>query len=94
MPVKQNTIISYFDGPTIVSAAGYCVHEGKFTELVDLFDQPFWDMVREKASLKTYEMRQQGFYGPAMAGMDELEYTGVVQILKGLDKKFTIRKSK
>lgn len=94
MPVKQNTIISYFDGPTIVSAAGYCVHEGKLTELVDLFDHPFWDMVREKASVKTYEMRQQGFYGPAMAGMDELEYTGVVENLKRLEKKFSIRKSK
>src|SRR3989338_6071772 len=94
MPVKQNSIISFFDGPTIVSAAGYCVHEGKLTEAVDLFDQPFWDTIRTKAAEKTYEMRQQGFYGPAMAGMDELEYTGVVQILKGLDKKFTIRKSK
>lgn len=94
MPVKQNTIISYFDGPTIASAAGYCVHEGKFTEAVDLFDQPFWDMIREKASQKTFEMRQQGFYGPAMAGMDELEYTGVVDNLKRLNSKFTVRKAK
>ncbi len=94
MPVKQNTIISYFDGPTIVSAAGYCVHEGILTEAVDFFDQPFWDVIREKASVKTLEMRQQGFYGPAMAGMDELEYTGVVEILKRLGSKFTIRKHK
>lgn len=92
MPVKQNSIISYFDGPTIVSCAGYCVHEGKLTEAVDLFDQPFWDMVRNKAAKKTLEMRAQGFYGPAMAGMDELEYTGVVENLKRLDTKFTIRK--
>lgn len=94
MPVKQNTIVSYFDGPTIVSAAGFCVHDGKLTESVDLFDQPFWDVIREKASLKTLEMRSQGFYGPAMAGMDELEYTGVVEILKRLESKFTIRKAK
>lgn len=94
MPVKQNSIISYFDGPTIISAAGYCVHEGKLTEAVDLFDQPFWDVIREKASLKTLEMRAQGFYGPAMAGMDELEYTGVVENLKRLKEKFTVRKSK
>lgn len=91
MPVKQGSIISYFDGPTIVSAAGYCVHEGKLTEAVDYFDQPFWDVVREKAAKKTLEMRSQGFYGPAMAGMDELEYTGVVENLKRLDEKFTIR---
>jgi len=94
MPVKQNTIISYFDGPTIVSAAGYCVHEGKLTEAVDLFDQPFWDTIREKASLKTLEMRAQGFYGPAMAGMDELEYTGVMENLKRLGSKFVVRGKK
>jgi len=94
MPVKQNSIISYFDGPTIMSAAGYCVHEGKLTEAVDYFDQPFWDVIREKASLKTLEMRSQGFYGPAMAPMDELEYTGVMQNLKRLDEKFVLRKHK
>lgn len=90
MPVAQNTIISFFDGPTIVSAAGYCVHDGKLTEAVDLFDQPFWDTIREKAAQKTLDIRAQGFYGPAMAGMDELEYTGVVENLKRLDEKFKI----
>lgn len=94
MPVKQNSIISYFDGPTIMSAAGYCVHEGKLTEAVDYFDQPFWDTVREKASLKTLEIRAQGFYGPSMAGMDELEYTGVMENLKRLGEKFVVRNSK
>lgn len=92
MPVKQNSIISYFDGPTIMSAAGYCVHNGKLTEAVDYFDQPFWDVIREKASLKTLEIRAQGFYGPSMSGMDELEYTGVMENLKRLDTKFVIRK--
>jgi fructose 1,6-bisphosphate aldolase/phosphatase len=91
MPVKQNSIISYFDGPTIMSAAGYCVHEGKLTESVDLFDQPFWDLIRTKAAQKTLDIRAQGFYGPSMAGMDELEYTGVVQNLKRIDKNFTVR---
>ena len=91
MPVKQNSIVSYFDGPTIISAAGYCVHEGKLTESVDLFDQPFWDYVRNKAAEKTLAIRAQGFYGPSMAAMDELEYTGVVENLKRLDAKFTLR---
>ena len=91
MPVVQNSIISYFDGPTIMSAAGYCVHEGKLTEAVDYFEQPFWDVIREKATLKTLEMRAQGFYGPSMAGMDELEYTGVMENLKRLDAKFEVR---
>lgn len=92
MPVKQNSIISYFDGPTIMSAVGYCVHEGKLTEAVDFFDQPFWDLIREKAAQKTLDLRAQGFYGPAMAPMDELEYTGVMENLKRLDTKFEISK--
>jgi fructose 1,6-bisphosphate aldolase/phosphatase len=92
MPVKQNSIISYFDGPTIMSAAGYCVHDGKLTEAVDYFDQPFWDVIRDRASLKTLEIRSQGFYGPSMAAMDELEYTGVMENLKRINQKFEIRK--
>lgn len=94
MPVKQNSTISYFDGPTIMSAAGMCIHEGKFTEVVDLFDHPFWDFVRNRAADKTYEMRKQGFFNPAMGPMEELEYTGVMETLKKLDQEFTLRKKK
>lgn len=94
MPCKLGAIISFFDGPAIVTAAGMCVHNGKLTEYVDLFDQPFWDTIREKASRKTYEIREQGFFGAAMAPMEELEYTGVVERIKDLDKKFIIRKVK
>jgi len=32
-----------------------------------------------------------GFFGAAMAPMEELEYTGVVDRIKELDKKFSIR---
>jgi len=94
MPVKQNSIISFFDGPTIIAAAGYCVHEGKLTGPVDLFDQPFWETIQVKASEKTLSIRAQGYFSPAMAGMDELEYTGVVENLKRLDEKFVIRGEK
>lgn len=91
MPVKLNSSVSYFDGPPVVSAAGLCVHEGKLTEPVDLFDHPAWDRVREKAMDKALSLREQGFFGAAMLGMDELEYTGVVERLKSLDKRFKIR---
>lgn len=92
MPCKLGSIISFFDGPAIVTAAGLCVHNGKFTESVDLFDQPFWDVVRNKASEKMLHIRDQGFFGAAMAPMEELEYTGVVERIKKLDKKFSIRR--
>lgn len=92
MPVKLNSQISYFDGPAIVSAAGFCVHHGKLTEPVDLFDHPFWDYIREKAAKKTLAIREQGFFGAAMLGLGELEYTGITERLKTLEKKFVIRK--
>ncbi len=91
MPVTLNTGISYFDGPPIVSCAGFCVHNGKLTEPIDAFVQPFWNTVREHVSNKAMEMRRQGFVGAAMLPMSELEYTGILEKLKVLDKRFTIR---
>jgi fructose 1,6-bisphosphate aldolase/phosphatase len=91
MPVKLNSSVSFFDGPPIVSCAAFCVHEGKFTEAVDAFDHPFWDWVRDNASAKAAEIRQQGFSGPAMLPYSELEYGGVVEKLGRLDKRFAVR---
>jgi len=94
MPVTLNTGISYFDGPPIVSCAGFCVHQGKLTEPVDGFVQSFWDTVRDRVSNKAFEMRRQGFVGTAMLPMSELEYTGIAEKLKALDKRFVIRPAK
>ena len=91
MPVKLNSTISFFDGPAIVSGAGFCIHNGKFTEVVDLFDHPFWDWVRNNVSAKAAEIRMQGFSGPAMLPMSELEYGGVVEKMSELDKRFDVR---
>ncbi|MBW1839333.1 MAG: fructose 1,6-bisphosphatase [Deltaproteobacteria bacterium] len=88
MPVKLNTPISFFDGPPIVSCAAFCVHDGRFTEPVDAFDHPYWDWVRNKVSKKASDIREQGFSGPAMLPYSELEYGGIVDILKRLDARF------
>ncbi len=92
MPVKLNSGVSFFDGPPVVSCGGFCVHHGKFTEVVDLFDHPFWDWVRNNAARKAAEIRMQGFSGPAMLPYSELEYGGVVEKMGQLDKRFTVRK--
>ena len=94
MPVKLFTSISYWDGPCIVSGAAINVQKGKFTDPHDVFEHPFWDYIRDRASEKFLELRRQGFFGPAMVGMNELEYTGVVDQLKELDKLFKVRDSK
>jgi fructose 1,6-bisphosphate aldolase/phosphatase len=92
MPVGLNSGISYFDGPPVVSCAAFAMHEGKFTEAVDAFGHPFWDTVRENVSNKAIDMRRQGFFGAAMLPMSELEYTGIMEKLQELDKRFTVRK--
>jgi fructose 1,6-bisphosphate aldolase/phosphatase len=92
MPVPVNTCISYFDGPPIVSCTGFCIHNGRLTEPIDGFAQPFWNTVRDRVSAKAMEMRRQGFVGTAMLPMAELEYTGIVEKLAELDKRFSIRK--
>jgi fructose 1,6-bisphosphate aldolase/phosphatase len=91
MPVCQDSGISYFDGPPCVSAAAYSVHEGRLTGPLDAFAHPFWDAVRTRAAEKAVEMRRQGFFGPAMLPMGELEYTGIVEKLKELDGRFRVR---
>lgn len=94
MPVKKNSPISYFDGPPVVSCLAFCVKDGKLTEAADAFDQPYWDYVRQRVAKKAEEIRKQGFFGPAMLPMSELEYTGVMETLEELEKKFVIRKQK
>jgi len=90
MPVPVNTGISYFDGPPIVSCSGFCVHNQMLTERVDNFAQPFWNEVRDHVTKKSIEMRRQGFFGAAMLPMSELEYTGIVEKMKVLEKRFAV----
>ncbi|HID30990.1 MAG TPA: fructose 1,6-bisphosphatase [Desulfobacterales bacterium] len=91
MPVKRNTTVSYFDGPPIVSCMAFCVHNGKLTHPADAFDHPFWDCVRDKASRKAYELREQGFSGMAMLPYSELEYGGIVKKMEKLEPMFEVR---
>ncbi len=88
MPVKTGCGTSFFDGPPIVTAAAFCVQKGKFTEPVDCFEHPYWDHVRDKVARKAAGLREQGFSGAAMLPYSELEYGGIVEKMKKLDRKF------
>jgi fructose 1,6-bisphosphate aldolase/phosphatase len=91
MPVPLETGTSYFDGPPLVSCAAFAEHGGTLTEPLDAFAHPFWGEVREQVARKAIDMRRQGFFGAAMLPMNELEYTGIMEKLKGLDGRFAIR---
>ncbi|MDH4223988.1 MAG: fructose-1,6-bisphosphate aldolase/phosphatase [candidate division Zixibacteria bacterium] len=92
MPVKANSTISFFDGPPVVSAQAFSMRDGILTEPADAFDQPFWNYVRSAVSQKAIDIRRQGFSGCAMLPYSELEYGGIVEKLKVLDKKFVVKK--
>jgi fructose 1,6-bisphosphate aldolase/phosphatase len=94
MPVPLGTGTSYFDGPPLVTCAGFCVRDGKLTEAVDNFAHPFWNTVRDSAAKKSLDMRRQGFFGAAMLPMAELEYTGIVEKINALDARFHVRAPK
>jgi len=93
-PSRLYTDISYFDGPPVVTGAAFCVHNGILTEPADVFANPFWDSVRAKAAEKSVYIREQGFSGAAMLGMDELEYGGIVEKLTVLEKRFKVKETK
>lgn len=68
------------------------MHNGQLTEAVDCFDQPYWNYIRRQIAQKAQDIRRQGFFGPAMLPMDELQYTDIYPTLKNLEKKFNIKK--
>lgn len=92
MPVPLHSGISYFDGPPVVSCAAFCVNEGKLTEPQDVFAHPFWNRIRDRVADKAVDMRRQGFFGAAMQPMDELEYTGIKEMLAAIEPRFTQRR--
>lgn len=92
MPVPINTPASTFFCCPMVSGLGFSMHEGILTHPSDLFAEPFWNAVRDHIADKAIEMRKQGFFGPAMLPMSELEYGGIVARLRRLEDEFVVVK--
>lgn len=46
--------------------------------------------MRDQVSLKAVEMRRQGFFGPAMWDISELEYGGTAARLQRLETEFVV----
>ncbi|MDR7393627.1 MAG: fructose-1,6-bisphosphatase [Armatimonadota bacterium] len=93
MPVPINTAASTYFCCPMVSALGFSLHEGRLSQPVDLFSDPFWGTVRDRVAEKAMEMRKQGFFGPAMLPYSELEYGGIVARMERLENEFIVRES-
>ena len=64
--------------------------EGTLSEGVDMFGNDVWDFTRLKAQRKVDELRQQGFVGPVMSPIQELEYGAFRDSLTDLEIKFEL----
>ena len=94
LPVPINTAVN---GPychPICSALAFSMSaNGKFADnRVDLFAGPAWDEARRRSQEKALEMRKQGFFGAAMAGVTEIAYTGLIDTHNALETDFRVRK--
>jgi fructose 1,6-bisphosphate aldolase/phosphatase len=92
MPVPINTAVA---GPycvPLIACMAYSVNDaGKLSAGVDVFGNPVWDATRLKAQRKADEMRRQGFVGPAMLPIQELEYSAFRHSLAELEARFTLQ---
>lgn len=79
---------SRFDGPPRVIAAGFQLANGKLIGPRDHFDDPAFDMAREKANEVADYMRTHGPFEPHRLPLDEMEYTTLPQVKKKLEGRF------
>ena len=97
MPLMPIGIDSPVTGPyclPIVSCMAYSVtKDGELSDGLDVFGGEAWDETRLRAQRKAYEIRQQGFVGPAMLPIQELEYSAFRKSLSALEEEFEIKKT-
>lgn len=92
MPVAINTAVASAYCLPLVACMAYSVTpNGRLSEGEDLFGNVAWDATRLKAQRKGAELRQQGFVGPAMLPVQELEYSAFRTSLAELDAAFQER---
>jgi len=89
MPVSfANAKCTRFDGPPRVIAAGFQIANGKLIGPADLFDDPAYDLARQKANKIAEYMRRHGPFEPHRLPLSEMEYTTLPQIEERLKKRW------
>ena len=89
MPVAINTAVTGAYCLPLVACMAYSVTaEGRLSKGVDIFGNIAWDATRLKAQQKADEIRRQGFVGPAMLPIQELEYGAMRDSLQDLEDRF------
>lgn len=85
MPTSvQDATPSRFDGPPRIVALGFQVKDGKLHGPRDLFADKGFDRTRQEALETADYMRRMGPFEPHRAGLDELEYTMMPELMERL----------
>ena len=71
---------SRFDGPPRLVALGFQLAEGKLIGPRDMFDEPGFDHVRDKANQIADYLRAHGPFEPHRLPLEEMEYTTMPQV--------------
>jgi len=89
MPVSQkDSHPTRFDAPARIIALGFQLNNGKLQGPVDLFDDPAFDLARQKCNEIMDYIRRHGPFEPHLLPQSELEYTTITEIKKKLEKRF------
>jgi len=89
MPVgMKDARCTRFDGPPRVIGLGFQLANGKLVGPADMFDDPAFDLTRQKATEIADYFRRQGPFEPSRLGPEELEYTTITQVLEKLKDRF------
>jgi fructose 1,6-bisphosphate aldolase/phosphatase len=89
MPVSfKDARCTRFDGPPRVVGAGFQLSNGLLVGPVDLFDDPAYDITRQKAQEITDYIRRHGPFEPHRLPLEEMEYTTLPKVLQKLKDRF------
>jgi fructose 1,6-bisphosphate aldolase/phosphatase len=89
MPTSyEDATPSRFDGPPRIVALGFQLTQGKLVGPRDLFADVSFDRARRIALEIADHLRHMGPFEPHRAGMDELEYTTMPELMKRLQARW------
>ena len=96
MPVGlKNSKCTLFDGPPRIVGLGVQISDGMLASdddgkpmVVDLFDDPAFDLARQEAMQMASFMRMHGVFQPGRLGPGAMEYTTLPQCLASLEGRF------
>jgi fructose 1,6-bisphosphate aldolase/phosphatase len=87
VPVK-NAKCTRFDGPPRVISLGFQLSNGMLIGPSDMFDDPAFDLARNKANEVSDYLRRHGPFMPVRLGPEEMEYTTLKEVLTKLESRF------